>query len=108
MARQHDVIGTTPPVGRPSIVESESLSPSVITGDRARRAGARSGHAHPLGTLPFQAYDAFDDAGVLDAVRARGRDIPPLANGRPVALAVARQVVLDLLARASTSSTSSR
>jgi 2-polyprenyl-6-methoxyphenol hydroxylase-like FAD-dependent oxidoreductase len=48
--------------------------------------------------LPFQAYDALDEAGVLDAIRARGRDIPPLADGRPVAMAVARQAVLDLLA----------
>src|SRR5438477_5065165 len=36
--------------------------------------------------LPFQAYDAFDEAGVLDAVRGRGRDIPPFADGRPVAI----------------------
>src|SRR5205823_2608393 len=48
--------------------------------------------------LPFQAYDAFEEAGVLDGVRARGRDIPPFAEGRPVAVAVARQAVLDLLA----------
>jgi 2-polyprenyl-6-methoxyphenol hydroxylase-like FAD-dependent oxidoreductase len=48
--------------------------------------------------MPYQAYDALADAGVYDAVRARGRDIAPRPDGTPVAIAVARQAVLDLLA----------
>ncbi len=48
--------------------------------------------------MPYQAYDALADAGVYDEVRARGRDIAPRPDGTPVAIAVARQVVLDLLA----------
>jgi 2-polyprenyl-6-methoxyphenol hydroxylase-like FAD-dependent oxidoreductase len=47
--------------------------------------------------LPFQAYDALDELGVLEPVRARGIDIPPHRNGRPVAISVARQVVIAAL-----------
>lgn len=47
--------------------------------------------------LPFQAYDALDELGLLAAIRAAGRDVPPVRNGSPVAIGVARQVVLDLL-----------
>ena len=48
--------------------------------------------------MPYQGYDALADAGVYDAVRAAGRDIAPRPDGTPVAIAVARQAVLDLLA----------
>jgi 2-polyprenyl-6-methoxyphenol hydroxylase-like FAD-dependent oxidoreductase len=47
--------------------------------------------------LPFQAYDALNDVGVLDAIRARGRDIPPYRDGLPVAIGVGRQELIDLL-----------
>lgn len=47
--------------------------------------------------LPFQAYDALDEIGVLAPVRAQGIDIPPHRNGQPVAISVARQVVLEAL-----------
>lgn len=47
--------------------------------------------------LPFQAYDPLAEIGVLDGVRARGLDIPPLQRDMPVAIGVGRQVVLDAL-----------
>lgn len=47
--------------------------------------------------LPFQAYDALADIGVLDAIRAAGRDVPPHRDGLPVAIAVGRQTVVDTL-----------
>lgn len=47
--------------------------------------------------LPFQSYDALDEIGVLEPVRAEGIDVPPLRGGRPVAISVARQTVLDEL-----------
>ncbi|WP_217914696.1 FAD-dependent oxidoreductase [Miltoncostaea marina] len=47
--------------------------------------------------LPFQAYDALDELGVLDPIRARGIDVPPLRNGRPVSISVPRQDVVEIL-----------
>jgi 2-polyprenyl-6-methoxyphenol hydroxylase-like FAD-dependent oxidoreductase len=49
--------------------------------------------------LPYQAYDALEDIGLLDEIRGAGRDIAPQADGTPVAIAVARQAILDALAR---------
>jgi 2-polyprenyl-6-methoxyphenol hydroxylase-like FAD-dependent oxidoreductase len=49
--------------------------------------------------LPYQAYDALEDLGLLDEVRAAGRPIAPRADGTPVAIAVARQVLIDALRR---------
>lgn len=48
--------------------------------------------------LPFQAFDPLQDVGAFDAVRARGRDIAPRPDGTPVAIAVARQAIVDVLA----------
>ncbi|MGD9572852.1 MAG: FAD-dependent oxidoreductase [Thermoleophilia bacterium] len=47
--------------------------------------------------LPFQSYDALDEIGVLDGIRAHGIDVPPLRAGRPVAISVARQTVVEAL-----------
>ncbi|MEQ9093580.1 MAG: NAD(P)/FAD-dependent oxidoreductase [Miltoncostaeaceae bacterium] len=47
--------------------------------------------------LPYQAYDALSDVGVLDAARAAGRDVPPHRDGLPISVAVGRQVLIDLL-----------
>jgi 2-polyprenyl-6-methoxyphenol hydroxylase-like FAD-dependent oxidoreductase len=47
--------------------------------------------------LPFQAYDALDEIGALDPIRKAGIDIPPLRNGRPVSITVARQTVIETL-----------
>lgn len=47
--------------------------------------------------LPFQAYDALADIGVLERLRAAGRDVPPHRDGLPVAVAVGRQTVIDVL-----------
>ena len=49
--------------------------------------------------LPYQAYDALEDVGLLDGVRAAGRPIAPRADGVPVAIAVARQALIDMLRR---------
>lgn len=49
--------------------------------------------------LPFQSYDALGEIGALDAIRSRGIDIPPMRDGRPVAVSVPRQVVIDELRR---------
>jgi len=49
--------------------------------------------------LPYQAYDALDDLGLLEEVRAAGRPIAPQADGTPVAIAVARQALIDALRR---------
>ncbi len=47
--------------------------------------------------LPFQGYDALQEIGVFDGLRAHGLDIPPFRAGLPVAVGVARQRVLDAL-----------
>jgi 2-polyprenyl-6-methoxyphenol hydroxylase-like FAD-dependent oxidoreductase len=47
--------------------------------------------------LPFQAYDALDEIGVLDPIRREGLDIPPHRNGRPVSISVPRQAVVEIL-----------
>lgn len=47
--------------------------------------------------LPFQAYDALEEVGLLDGIRSSGRDVPPIRNGQPVAIGVARQLVLERL-----------
>ena len=47
--------------------------------------------------LPFQAYDALEEIGVLGPVRAQGIDIPPHRNGWPVSISVARQAVVEAL-----------
>jgi 2-polyprenyl-6-methoxyphenol hydroxylase-like FAD-dependent oxidoreductase len=49
--------------------------------------------------LPFQAFDALTDIGAMDEVRARGRDIAPRPDGTPVAIAVARQALLEAISR---------
>lgn len=60
------------------------------------RAGADRRVPGPI-MLPFQAYDALEELGVLEPVRARGIEIPPHRNGRPVAISVARQAVVEAL-----------
>jgi 2-polyprenyl-6-methoxyphenol hydroxylase-like FAD-dependent oxidoreductase len=47
--------------------------------------------------LPFQAFDALEEIGVLGALRAEGIDVPPLRNDQPVAISVARQSVVERL-----------
>lgn len=47
--------------------------------------------------LPFQAYDALDEVGLLRTLRAEGTEVPPMRDGRPVAIGVGRQVVLERL-----------
>jgi 2-polyprenyl-6-methoxyphenol hydroxylase-like FAD-dependent oxidoreductase len=47
--------------------------------------------------LPFQAYDPLEEIGLLEGIRAAGRDVPPVRNGQPVAIGVARQLVLERL-----------
>ncbi len=47
--------------------------------------------------LPFQAYDALDEIGVLDPIRREGIDIPPHRFGRPVSISVPRQAVVEIL-----------
>jgi 2-polyprenyl-6-methoxyphenol hydroxylase-like FAD-dependent oxidoreductase len=49
--------------------------------------------------LPFQAFDALTDIGAMDEVRARGRDVAPRPDGTPVAVAVARQALMEAIAR---------
>jgi 2-polyprenyl-6-methoxyphenol hydroxylase-like FAD-dependent oxidoreductase len=47
--------------------------------------------------LPFQAYDALEDLGLLDDIRAEGREVPPVRGGMPVAIGVGRQLILERL-----------
>jgi 2-polyprenyl-6-methoxyphenol hydroxylase-like FAD-dependent oxidoreductase len=47
--------------------------------------------------LPFQAYDALEEIGVLARIRAAGIDVPPLRDGWPVSISVARQTVVEVL-----------
>ncbi len=47
--------------------------------------------------LPYQAFDALCDLGLLDEIRAAGRDVPPFRDGFPVAIGVGRQMVLEAL-----------
>jgi 2-polyprenyl-6-methoxyphenol hydroxylase-like FAD-dependent oxidoreductase len=47
--------------------------------------------------LPFQAYDALGDIGLMDEVRRRSRPIAPRPDGGTVAEAVGREELLGLL-----------
>jgi 2-polyprenyl-6-methoxyphenol hydroxylase-like FAD-dependent oxidoreductase len=47
--------------------------------------------------LPYQAYDALEDIGLMDEVRRRGRPIAPRPDGSTVAEAVGREELLGLL-----------
>ena len=47
--------------------------------------------------LPFQAYDALEEIGVLAPIRAAGIDVPPHRNGWPVSISVPRQTVVEVL-----------
>jgi 2-polyprenyl-6-methoxyphenol hydroxylase-like FAD-dependent oxidoreductase len=47
--------------------------------------------------LPFQSYDALEEIGVLGPIRGEGIDVPPLRDGRPVSISVARQTVVEIL-----------
>jgi 2-polyprenyl-6-methoxyphenol hydroxylase-like FAD-dependent oxidoreductase len=47
--------------------------------------------------LPFQAFDPLEDIGVLRAIRAQGRDVPPFRNDEPVAIGVGRQPLLEMV-----------
>ena len=47
--------------------------------------------------VPFQAFDALEEIGVLGSLRAEGIDVPPLRNDQPVAISVARQTVVERL-----------
>ena len=64
-----------------------------IAAPRGRRRDRRAGVA-PTGRipgpimLPFQAYDALEEIGVLAPLRAEGIDIPPARNGQPVSISV--------------------
>ena len=67
-------------------------------GDAAivERASADRRIAGPI-MLPFQAFDALEEIGVLGALRTEGIDVPPLRNDQPVAISVARQSVVEKL-----------
>jgi 2-polyprenyl-6-methoxyphenol hydroxylase-like FAD-dependent oxidoreductase len=69
----------------------EGLPPLVL-----ERAPAGTRIPGPI-MLPFQAYDALESLDALAAIRARGRDIPPLRNGSPVAIGVGREDVVTIL-----------
>ena len=47
--------------------------------------------------LPFQAYGALQEIGLLEGIRAAGRDVPPHRDGLPVSIGVGRQLVLERL-----------
>lgn len=60
----------------------------------------REGEYVPRGyMMGFQAYPAMEDIGLLDEIRAAGRDIAPREDGSAVAIAVNVGVVLHGLAR---------
>lgn len=73
-------------------LRARGLAPAVI-----ERAPAGITVPGPI-MMPYHAFDALQDAGVLGRIRAAGRDIAPQApDGRPVAIAVGRQDVLQAL-----------
>lgn len=47
--------------------------------------------------LPFQAYDALAEIGLLDPIRSSGSEVPPFRDGLPVAVGVGREFVLKQL-----------
>ncbi len=47
--------------------------------------------------LPFQAYDALQEIGVLGPIRDAGIDVPPLRDGWPVSISVPRQTLVEVL-----------
>jgi 2-polyprenyl-6-methoxyphenol hydroxylase-like FAD-dependent oxidoreductase len=61
------------------------------------RGPARSWAPRPF-MPPYQGFDALDDAGVLDAVRAVSWPIAPGPDGTPVALAAPFVRVMEILA----------
>lgn len=72
-------------------LRDRGLRPVVL-----ERAPAHATVPGPI-MLPYQAYDALADVGVLERIRAAGRDIAPGPDGTPVAIAVARQEVMEAL-----------
>jgi 2-polyprenyl-6-methoxyphenol hydroxylase-like FAD-dependent oxidoreductase len=82
--------------GMAGLVLARALARRGAPATVLERAGADRIIPGPI-MLPFQAYDALADVGVLDEIRAAGRDIPPHRDGLPVAIAVGRQVLIDAL-----------
>lgn len=84
--------------GMAGLVLSAALRRRGIEPVTLERAPADRAIPGPI-MLPFQAFDPLGDIGAFDAIRAAGRDIAPGPDGMPVAIAVARQTVVDVLAR---------
>ena len=59
--------------------------------------GEGGGTAEGAIMLPFQAYEALEDLGLYGTVRGAGRDVAVGEDGRPVSIALARQILLDLI-----------
>lgn len=82
--------------GMAGLVLARGLARRGVVPVVLERSGPEATIPGPI-MLPFQAFDALDDVGVLDAVRAEGRDIPPYRDGLPVAIGVGRQFLVEAL-----------
>ena len=80
--------------GMAGLVLARALMAHGITTAVLERAPADTRAEGPI-MLPFQAYEALDDLGLFDVVRAAGRDVAPGEDGRPVSIAVGRQELLE-------------
>jgi len=75
---------------------ARGLARRGVTARVLERQPASSSIPGPI-MLPFQAFDPLTDLGVFEEIRPRGRDIAPQADGTPVAIAVARQLIAEAL-----------
>lgn len=83
--------------GMAGLVLARALMKRGITPVVLERAPAGRVIEGPI-MLPFQAYEALEDLGLYETIRAAGRDVAVGEDGRPVAIAVARQTLIDHIA----------
>ncbi|MFN8110253.1 MAG: FAD-dependent monooxygenase [Thermoleophilia bacterium] len=82
--------------GMAGLVLARGLVQRGITPTVVERAPAGTVVEGPI-MLPFQAYDALEELGLLEGIRAEGREVPPFRNGVPVAVGVGREWLLRRL-----------
>ena len=72
-------------------------SSTIGSGPRTRSSPA-SAHGPRGFMLGYQGYDAFEELGILDRLRAAGRDVAVGPNGVPIGIAVDYRIVMRTVA----------